>query len=78
MPDRRLLSLSSKDVEKILKKNNFTLNRIKGIHLQFAGYIKNVKRRVTVIANQKNFAPITLDSMIIQSGLNEQEWLDSI
>jgi len=78
MPDKRLVSLSSRDIEKILRKNNFTLSRARGSHLQFVGYVKGIKRRVTVIANQKSFAPKTLESMIIQSGLNEQEWIDSI
>jgi predicted RNA binding protein YcfA (HicA-like mRNA interferase family) len=78
MPDKRLLSLSSKDVERILKKNNFTLSRQKGSHQQFVGYVKGKKRRVTVIVNQKNFASRTLNSMILQFGLSEQEWLESI
>jgi len=78
MPNKRLLSLSSEDVEKILKKNNFTLNRGRGSHQQFIGYVKGNKRRITVIANQKSFAPKTINSMILQSGLSEQEWLDSI
>ncbi|KPL02246.1 MAG: hypothetical protein AMJ73_08970 [candidate division Zixibacteria bacterium SM1_73] len=78
MPNNRLLSLSTKDVERILKKNNFTLTRQKGSHQQFAGYVKGKKRRVTVIVNQKIFAPRTLKSMILQSGLSEQEWSESI
>ena len=78
MPDKRLLSLSSKDIEKILKKNNFHIRRQKGSHKQFVGYVNGKKRRVTLIINQKNFAPRTLKSMILQSGLGEQEWLDSI
>ena len=77
MPDRRLLSLTSDGVEKILKKNNFTLNRKRGSHLQYVGYIKGSKRRVTIIA-KRSFAPKTINSMILQSGLSEQEWLDSI
>lgn len=35
------------------------------------------ERTVTVIKNQKRFAPKTLASMIRQSGLTEQEWLDA-
>jgi predicted RNA binding protein YcfA (HicA-like mRNA interferase family) len=78
MPDKRLLSLSSKDVERILKKNNFTLSRQKGNHQQFVGNVKGKKRRVTVIVNQRHFAPRTLKSIILQSGLTEREWLESI
>jgi len=76
MPHKKMSSLSSEDIEKILKKNNFRLSRQKGSHQQFVGYVKGRKRRVTVIANQKSFAPRTLKSMILQSGLSEQEWLD--
>jgi len=76
--DKRLLSLSSEDVERILKKNNFIFSRQKGSHQQFVGYIKGKKRRVTVMANQKNFALRTLKSMVLQSGLSEKEWLDSL
>ncbi len=75
MPNKRLLSFSSEDVEKILKKNNFALSRQKGSHQQFVGYVKGEKKRVTVIANQKNFALRTLKSMVLQSGLSEEEWL---
>ena len=65
MPNRRLLSLTSDGVEKILKKNNFTLNRKRGSHLQYVGYIKGSKRRVTIIANQRSFAPKTIAQFII-------------
>ncbi|MDI6735037.1 MAG: type II toxin-antitoxin system HicA family toxin [bacterium] len=78
MPDRRLLSLSSEEVERILKKNNFILTRQKGSHQQFVGYVQGRKRRVTVIGNQRNFAPGTLKSIILQSGISEQEWLENI
>ena len=40
------------------------------------GYVKGQKMRVTVIVNQKRFAPKTLKSMIEQSGLSEREWLE--
>ncbi len=78
MPDKRFLSLSSEDVEKILKKNNFILSRQKGSHQQFVGYVKGKKKRVTVIADQRDFAPRTLRSIILQAGLSEQEWLDNL
>lgn len=44
MPDKRLLSLSSEDVERILKKNNFKLSRQRGSHQQFVGYVKGKKK----------------------------------
>lgn len=78
MPDKRLLSLSSEDVERVLRKNNFKRVRQKGSHQQFVGYVKGKKKRVTVLANQKDFTTPTFKSMILQSGLSEEEWLDSL
>ncbi len=68
------MPLSSRDIEKILRKHGFVLSRQKGSHQQFVGFIHGKKRRVTVIANQKGFAPGTLKSMIRQSGLSEEEF----
>ena len=68
------MKLSSKDIEKILKLHGFVLSRQKGSHQQFVGFVGGQKRRVTVIANQKSFAPGTLKSMIRQSGLSEGEF----
>jgi predicted RNA binding protein YcfA (HicA-like mRNA interferase family) len=65
---------SSKDVEKFLKRKGFKFVRQKGSHKQYVGYVEGIKRRVTVIANQKYFAPKTIKSMIEQSGLNKEEW----
>ena len=66
--------LSSRDIEKILKAHGFVLSRQRGSHQQFVGFIYGQKRRVTVIAHQKSFAPGTLKSMIRQSGLREEEF----
>ncbi len=66
---------SSKDVESFLKSRGFKLTRQKGSHKQFVGYVGGVKRRVTVIANQKYFTPKTMKSMIEQSGLSKEEWI---
>lgn len=68
------MTLSSRDIEKILKAHGFILSRQKGSHQQFVGFVHAQKRRVTVIANQKNFSPGTLKSMIRQSGLAEGEF----
>jgi len=68
------MTLSSKDIEKILYRHGFVLSRQKGSHQQLIGFIHDRKRRVTVIANQKSFAPGTLKSMIRQSGLSEKEF----
>lgn len=74
--DKRLLNLCSHDVIKILRLKGFTLSRTRGSHHQYVGYIKERKRRVTVIADQKRFAPKTIKSMIEQSALSEKEWLE--
>jgi len=68
------MTLSSKDIEKILKAHGFILSRQKGSHQQFVGFVHGQKRRVTVIANQKSFASGTLKSMIRQSGLSQEEF----
>lgn len=73
----KLLSLTLSDVERILIKNGFYLSRTKGSHQQFVGYVRDQKKRVTVILNQKQFTPKTLASMVKQSGLTEDEWLAS-
>jgi predicted RNA binding protein YcfA (HicA-like mRNA interferase family) len=75
---RELLSLASRDVERILCQYEFVLNRSKGSHQQFVGSVLGKKQRVTVIKNQKRFEPKTLASMIRQSGLTEQEWLNAL
>ena len=66
--------LSSKDIEKILRKNGFELASQKGSHRQFKGVVKGRKRRVTVLADRKSFHPKTLKSMLRQSGLTEEEF----
>jgi predicted RNA binding protein YcfA (HicA-like mRNA interferase family) len=65
---------SSKEVEKFLKSQGFNLVRQRGSHQQFVGYIRGIKKRVTVMANQKHFTPKTMKSMIEQSGIDEQDW----
>jgi len=61
-------------VERILWKNGFKLVSQKGSHKQFKGVVDGRKRRVTVLADRKNFHPKTLKSMIRQSGLSEGEF----
>lgn len=75
---KALASLSSRDVERVLKKFGFRLNRQHGSHQQFVGFIKGTKRRVTVIAGEKDFPREIVRSMIRQSGLSEAEWLEAI
>lgn len=75
---RKLLSLSSREVERILRHFGFVRERVEGSHQQFFGVTHKQQRRVTVIANQKRFAPQTMATMIRQSGLTEREWLEAL
>lgn len=72
---RELQKLTSREVERILHSYAFVLDRVSGSHQQFVGFVRDRKHTVTVVKNQKRFAPKTLASMIRQSGLTEQEWL---
>lgn len=76
--DRRLLALDSRKAERTLRRYGFVLDRTKGSHQQFVGYVRGQKRRVTVVADQDRFTTKTLASMIRQSGLSEQEWVDML
>lgn len=68
------MTLSSKDIKRVLERHGFVLSRQRGSHQQFVGLVQGKKHRVTVVANQKSFAPGTLRSMIRQSGLSEDEF----
>lgn len=67
-------NLSSKDVERVLRRNGFQLVSQKGSHQQFKGIAEGKKRRVTVLANKKDFDIKTFRSMVRQSGLREEEF----
>jgi predicted RNA binding protein YcfA (HicA-like mRNA interferase family) len=64
--------ITSKEVEKVLKKYGFVLVGQKGSHQQFKGTINGVKRRVTVLDNKKDFDIKTFQSMVRQSGLKRE------
>ncbi|MDI6793021.1 MAG: type II toxin-antitoxin system HicA family toxin [bacterium] len=72
MPKRP--ALSSREIEQILRKKDFIFTHQRGSHQYWTGFIKGKKRRVTLIANQKDFHPDTMKSMIRQSGLTEEEF----
>jgi predicted RNA binding protein YcfA (HicA-like mRNA interferase family) len=75
---KALRSLNSRKVEKTLRKFGFEFFRQKGSHQQFVGIIEGERRLVTVKTNQSHFSPKTLKSMVIQSGLSEEDWLEAI
>jgi predicted RNA binding protein YcfA (HicA-like mRNA interferase family) len=70
------VNISSKDIERILKKYGFKIVGKKGSHQQFKGIINGKKRRVTVLANKKDFDIKTFESMVRQSGLNKNDFSD--
>ena len=68
------VNISSRQIEKSLLNHKFKLTSVKGSHQQFKGIIKGKKRRVTVLANKKDFDIKTFKSMVRQSGLDETEF----
>jgi predicted RNA binding protein YcfA (HicA-like mRNA interferase family) len=70
------VNISSKEIERILKKYGFKIVGQKGSHQQFKGIINGKKRRVTVLANKKDFDIKTFESMVRQSGLNKNDFSD--
>lgn len=60
-------SLNFKDIEKLLLKNGFELDRIKGSHHIF--YNQETKRRVTVPKHRKDLPKGTLQSILKQAGI---------
>ncbi len=70
------VKITSKEVEKVLKKYGFVFVGQKGSHQQFKGTIKGVKRRVTVLDNKKDFDIKTFQSMVRQSGLKREMFFE--
>ncbi|GAX61244.1 periplasmic or secreted lipoprotein [Candidatus Scalindua japonica] len=66
------VNITSKEVEKVLKRYGFVFVGQKGSHQQFKTIIKGVKRRVTVLDNKKDFDIKTFQSMVRQSGFDEK------
>lgn len=71
------VKITSKEVEKILKRYGFVYAGQKGSHQQFKGIIKGVKKRVTVLDNKKDFDIKTFQSMVRQSGLEGKIFLEN-
>lgn len=74
MPNR-LNNWTYADVIKILKKEHFKLQHVRGSHHYFVGIIGGVMRQVCVPYHGKTaFKPRTLKGMILQSGMTENDW----
>ena len=69
------VNITSREIEKVLRRYGFVFVGQKGSHQQFKGIIKGVKRRVTVLDNKKDFDIKTFKSMVRQSGLEEIDFL---
>ena len=70
-------SLDRDNVEFILKKIGFIPKRTKGSHVQWEGYIKGVRRIVTVDhmrSRKEKYGHLLTRKMIEQSGLNKNEF----
>jgi len=70
------INISSKEIEKVLRKYGFQIAGRKGSHQQFKGLINGKKRRVTVLGNKKDFDIKTFQSMVRQSGMKDQNFFD--
>ncbi len=67
------IDISSSDIERVLKGYGFRFVSQKGSHQQFKGFIKGRKRRVTLLADKRDFDIKTFKSIVRQSGLDEDE-----
>jgi len=71
-----LKNVGTREVEKILLRAGFILDRQEGSHRQYLKRVESKFLRVTVVTNRKSYNPDTLKSMIAQSGLSEAEWVE--
>ena len=71
-----LRNLGAREIERILIRAGFILDRQQGSHRQYLKPIEDKILRVTVVANRKSFNLSLLKSMIRQSGLTEEEWVE--
>ena len=71
----KLPILSAKKVIKALKSIGFEITRQSGSHIIMVKY-KDVKKFTVVVPNHDEIAKGTLLSIIAQSGLNKEEFLE--
>lgn len=72
---QKLPVLSAKDVMKILTKAGFYYSRQKGSHIVMVKFV-NDKKIIVVIPNHKEIDPGTLLSIIGQSRMTKEEFLN--
>jgi len=72
---RGLKNWTFREVTKFLQDHGFYLSKIKGSHYF---YIKKAEKECIVEVNfltgGKSYPPLTMKTMIINSGISEQEW----
>jgi predicted RNA binding protein YcfA (HicA-like mRNA interferase family) len=69
------VNIPSSEIEMVLRRQGFRQVSQKGSHQQFKGVEDGIKRRVTVLANKRDFDIKTFQSMVRQSGLKEEEFI---
>lgn len=75
---RGILNWTFRDVEIFLKEHNFHLNHIKGSHYFYIAHINKVMRQVCVPRHGSlSFKPRTMKGIILQSGIDREEWLNN-
>ncbi|MDE1831938.1 MAG: type II toxin-antitoxin system HicA family toxin [Thaumarchaeota archaeon] len=72
---QKLPILSAKDIIKILTKTGFYYSRQKGSHIVMVKFV-NDKKIIVVIPNHKEIDPGTLLSIIGQSRMTKEEFLN--
>jgi predicted RNA binding protein YcfA (HicA-like mRNA interferase family) len=73
----KLPVLSATDVIKVLVKLGFSISRQRGSHIILIRFEES-KKRIVVVPNHKEIDPGTLLSIISQSGMAKEEFLDYV
>ena len=77
MPNR-LSNWTFRDVESFLKEKGFRLNYTNASHYYYIGSKNGILRNVCVpFHGQKSIKPRTLKGIILQSGIEVQEWFNN-
>ncbi len=74
---RGLLNWRAEDVMRFLKKYGFSNTHMRGSHMYYSCFYNGQERIVTIPFHKGDVInPKTLRSIIIQSGIPKEEWLD--
>lgn len=73
---RGLYNWTFQEINKFLKKYDFSLSYIKGSHHFYVGEVEGIKRQVCVPRHDsKSIHPATIKGIISQSGIDKKEWI---